>query len=352
MKNKIIKALVSSVVLILFMLIIPVLVSKNKDLNVYRIRSEKKSERYKGTIILWNVLDSSAFESEISSVLSSRIKVFESKHPYIYIEKTNLSAELANKKLENGEKPDIISFPLGFIPDSMLCSIRHEKLSDVFENISQSAIPYCFDTYRISADRNYFFAKDIMLPLSSDISEEEIKKMLNNSDIAYIDKAYKIPCCSLLFSIFENLDCNFAFKKADELFKIDSGINICTYFDSLNLKNVNDLSFYDFSRYTDVVRLIGCFDNIDIKKLIVCEEFCNSMLQKKVQKSIFEKGLLAVTEITEEDSTVIDFRKQEADFFRKNGIIPSNNLIYYEAEKLRLLSINADKASFSSYFTK
>ncbi|MBR2223822.1 MAG: hypothetical protein IJ973_05800, partial [Christensenellaceae bacterium] len=122
--------LVFSLLMIAFIVLSPSFIKDGIDKSVYTLRKEEKDSKYTGMLELWHIVSFKTPERSGTSLLSTRAGVFEKQNTYVYIDLYAMTAEEAKVKLDAGERPDIISFPLGFIAEEELGDLEktHELM--------------------------------------------------------------------------------------------------------------------------------------------------------------------------------------------------------------------------------
>lgn len=343
------------IILIVFFLVFsPSLILKGLDRSVYTLRQEKKDRSYKGLISLWHIVSFKTAEQSGYSLLSTRAGVFEKQNAFTYIKLFAMTAEEAKERLASGEKPDIVSFPLGFFADNELTAFKsHAELLPAYSSLSETALPYMADSYRLAANSALFSANSISLPLTEDMTKDEFysyASLLPNSFISASDTEGLCPSAALSYLSLEG-DTELDFPllhnigTREDFVSGQSPLYLCPFSESTSLLNDKNasllgLSFFKLSNYSDMVQMIGIFPQDDTAKLEMCETFCNSLLKGFVQKAVFSCGMLPVAKIESNTPALLD-REEEYLHMGENAIIPKNDVLHFKNEKLQILAINA-----------
>ena len=352
--------LVFSLLMIAFIVLSPSFIKDGIDKSVYTLRKEEKDSKYTGMLELWHIVSFKTPERSGTSLLSTRAGVFEKQNTYVYIDLYAMTAEEAKEKLNAGERPDIISFPLGFIAEEELGDLeKTHKLMPAYSDLCTNAYPYMADSYRLFCNSSVLTEKQ--LPFSSEITENEFYRVTNGNSIAGTKNSDHLPSCALAFPDFAEEDMSFIteeettikkeiiFREGSELFfQSEAAFYVAPLSETKNIladKTAGNfgLQAYRISHYTDLVQMIGYFPQEDEKKNAICRQFCESMLSEAVQKAVLSCNMMPVIRQKREESTALSEREEEAVLIGTSGIIPQNDLLHFERENLKQLSISACK---------
>jgi len=162
-----------------FLVLSPSLIVDGVHKNIYTIREKKKSAAYQGTLSLWHIVSFKTGGTSGVSFLADRIAAYEKRHSYVFIELTPLTLEEAEAKLQTGEFPDLVSFPLGFLGDTETLAAlpsSEDSLLPAYAACGDQgatyAYPYMADCYLLSLNRDLFSTYGVPAPLDTVLSYE------------------------------------------------------------------------------------------------------------------------------------------------------------------------------------
>lgn len=345
----------------------PALITGGLHKNVYTLREAERAKQYQGALSLWHIVSFPTSGGSGVSFLTERASSFEKSHPYVFITVEGLTTEEARDRLAAGERPDLISYPLGFVSDpSMLLSLSEPEASllDGFSNAGKLgdtwlSYPYMADFYTITCNQEIVSGAGLSLPLESGFSRERLQLFLRElSDLSpQKDSAEPFfplaqttteglhPACALLSLPFLEEEELFLTEESPSLPSLskysssqadlssflskNSAMYLSTYGESLKLAQDNraaslSLSSYLLSAYTDMVQMIGVCATEDTAKAALCQEFCASLLTERVQQALSEAtGMLSVLSLTESPHAG-QFLPQEAEALFSSSVLCPN----------------------------
>lgn len=108
---------------------------------------EKLPEKpfFQGILHMWHISGWRTGGSSSYAFLENRIRQYEARNPHVFIELESYTAEKAAIALQNGQKPDIISYPYGMEMALDLAPLPH--INSLMLNDQDNAYPYMFGGY-------------------------------------------------------------------------------------------------------------------------------------------------------------------------------------------------------------
>ena len=348
-----------------FLVLSPAFIVGGVHKNTYTIREQKQREQYRGSLTLWHIVSFKTGGTSGVSFLRSQIRSFEKQHPYVFIDLVPLTPEEAEKKLAAGERPDLCSFPLGFMGNAADFSRlpAAESLLPAYADCGSQdndcyAYPYMADFYTLACNQDLFAAQDVPTPLDSGISYENFIAALSRLSFTVDDQQILPlsltvtsglhPKAALLWlktaaSGEDWLESDLpldtplgAFPIAEdggrEMFLSGkSAMHLCPaaeyeQFFSDQRANSLSLSNYSISSYSDMVQMIGLMATEDSAKYAAGLDFAQQLLSEKAQKAVEGMKMLPVTsqEGVYEGQTLY---LEEYAALGANGNIPNNFLL-------------------------
>jgi len=104
-----------------------------------------ESPYFQGILSLWHISDWRTGGSSGTAFLQKRITQFEGQNPHVFIEMETLTVEEALRALQNGDKPDIISYPHGAEIPLEMASLPADDT--IFSGLPDTAYPYMCGGY-------------------------------------------------------------------------------------------------------------------------------------------------------------------------------------------------------------
>lgn len=278
---------------------------------------EPQTQGYKGVLMLWNITDWRTAGSSCSSYLKKRIENFESQHPYIFIDFVNMTKDEAAGCINNGEIPDIISYPLGFDPGLDLFSLPH--IDTIFPEIKDTAYPYMCGAYFMAVNTDMLGEQGLFMPSGWGIRPDELIDIAKLGVAFDSEKGY----CSLPAVTLHEYpqDEGPSLTTWDEPALPDAALSlsVTAYTNGLNsfctekacvliasqrqLFELTELSMdgsapsfqpYALSGYTDMVQLVSVTASGDYKRTAACAEFAQNLLSEGAQKKLEALGVFPV----------------------------------------------------------
>lgn len=362
-------ALFFSIGLIVLLILTPSLILEGLHINVYRLREEEQAEKYTGTLTLWHVVSFKTGGESGVSFLRNRIREFEKENPYVFIDLVALTAEEANALLAAGERPDILSFPMGFIENAGLLSTlpEAENLLSTYSSAGMVggltyAYPYMADFYTLVCNQDMFFYTDAAVPLSTSISREMLFSMLRGissyaaekglCSLSVSDTGGILPSAALLFlredtgeAVDTELLGALPALGTDGFLNSKAAMCVCPAAEAqkfLTDKRADMLSIrtYSLSDYTDLVQLVGVSSGLGEQKEAMCADFSASLLSTRAQTALEKLCMLPVTAV-EEIYEGAPLYLEEYAAMGKTGVVPNAFLFAKNRAAAAALATNA-----------
>lgn len=328
------------IALIVLILAAPAAIVGGIHKTTYTIRAEEKAVKFRGTLEMWHIVSFKTPEGSGISYLKDRMRAFEKQNPYVYINVSGLTPEEAQKKLDSGEHPDIVSYPLGFFKDADIFSplaaddglypayMSCGKFGEVF------AYPYMADFYCLAANRDIL----VSFPIGNDISYSELSYALDSSEVtpmALTDTAFLCPELALAylhtsdsddFSDDPLLSLTPARCDISEFLAGSCASYLCQHSAYFRLADddrasVLSLTALPISSYTDAVQLVSAWKTDDERKVSMCKDAAAWLITTASQSRLKNTGLLPVKDIP--DMYAADIRGEAAMLIGYEGRIPS-----------------------------
>lgn len=285
--------------------------------NTYTLWEQKRQARYTGDLVLWHIVSFKTGGESGVSYLKARIRAFEQKNPYVFVELRALSVPEAREAIAGGEFPDLVSFPLGFFADaSALCPLpANSSLLRPFRHAGRSggkiyAYPYMADFYTLSANPDAFFAEDMPLSLETEwsapallewtqalLSAGTFSASLSRPLLAFPEAALFCTRNGALSgksrSFWQNAPADTSAFWAGEVPLLLSPAAEVKRAESQN--TVLSPQVYGFSDYTDLCQFIGVRAGMDTQKEAICQEFAAALLSRTAQRALSSLYLLPTT---------------------------------------------------------
>ncbi len=319
---------------IAFLFLAPAFIASGVHKNVYTLRAEKQAAKYTGTLHLWHIVSFKTGGESGVSYLKNRAAEFEKSNPYVFFTVSAMTAEEAAQRLANGERPDIISFPLGFPVQSLLAELP-EPSAQLLPSLSDTAkcqgailaYPYMMNFYTLTLNQEACFSSGASLPLGTQLPHCEFNYLVYSAQqgwaeedahaLSYSEIYGTSPFLALehfreegeldLFSQAppEGYTPDFSSFSSDGSERFLSGksallLSPAADYEKLLLdRRANSLSLatFGFSDYTDLVQLVGVCSTEDPAKQAMCQEFAESLLRLKAQKGLENLKMLPTVQL-------------------------------------------------------
>ena len=300
-----------------FLVLSPAFIVGGVHKNTYTIREQKQREQYRGSLTLWHIVSFKTGGTSGVSFLRSQIRSFEKQHPYVFIDLVPLTPEEAEKKLAAGERPDLCSFPLGFMGNAADFSRlpAAESLLPAYTDCGGQdddcyAYPYMADFYTLSANPDAFFAGDTPLSLETEWSAPALSEWTQallsagTFSASLSRPAGSFPEAALFCTR------NGALAEESRSFWQSAPADASAFWagevplllsPAAEIKRAESQStvlspqVYGFSDYTDLCQLIGVRAGMDAPKEAICQEFAAALLSRTAQRALASLYLLPTT---------------------------------------------------------
>lgn len=154
--------------IVLFVLYLPKYVGDDLHRNRFTEWLMHGEEPFSGKITIWHVVEFRPYLGSVGSFLKDAARTVEKQHFGVYLNVESITLEEAKARLSNAEFPDVLSFPAGFVDESMLMAFdtdlveRFGRLTDLALgeiNSNVYAVPYAascrllmYDSARLDPD--------------------------------------------------------------------------------------------------------------------------------------------------------------------------------------------------------
>ncbi len=145
--------------LILFLAGAPARLGPALEHNYYREWLSDEPADWGGILTLWHIVEFKTYQGSVTSFLESCAAQLEKKYPGVYIEVTGLSPQVAAERLQQGERPDLWSFPLGAFSAERFSPLAQNELPAFAGNLAPLrqngdvyALPYLYSGYFLLAN--------------------------------------------------------------------------------------------------------------------------------------------------------------------------------------------------------
>ena len=309
MKRRKLMVLFFSALTILFIMLSPPFLEDGVTRNIYRQWLSIKQSPWPGVVRLWHIKSWETGQSNGMQWLKSAVASYEKKYPGMYIEVEGMTVQEAQERLQKGEKPDLYSFPLGFVPPGELCpiqapeTIRASFLKTGQQQGQQLALPYMMGGYALIVNRSKFIDHQLLLPSDEDWTAESVHDALvelsddgKNTVLGYDEEYYMLPGAALLLYAGENITDGSPVKTENAyntFFSQELGILIGTQKAVTSLRDISvgigpDIEILGLGGYTDMVQYVAVSRDENDTKNECCIRFaqylCNNAQQRKLER--------------------------------------------------------------------
>ena len=220
---------------------------------------------FHGTVTVWHVVKVRPFTGSIGSWLSTIARKIERSRSSVYFDVVSMTEAEAERRIANGELPDVISFPSGFIQPYMLCPIDltfdFDVSSGTVDNVLY-AVPYAasarFILYRCSGD-------DI-----ESISSEKLEELTSSTEAF---KSGKADACIADARL-----------TADMIKSIEAG-------------KTESFDVMPFEKAATLVQFLGITQRAKQEKLPLIENFIDLVTSSQNAASLSRLGILAINAV-------------------------------------------------------
>lgn len=359
-----------TICIILMLMFTPDYILANSKRNMLHEWHNKGVESYAGIINVWHIIGFKPHSGSTSIWLNTRAVEYEKKHKNIFINIVPMSVEEYYTMLATGEKPDLVSFPLGleyadsFLPydlsfqESIESNMNSYLKAVGMVNDTAYALPYFYSGYALMLNTErinrtqLIFEEEItneLLQQANDMLFEEAtgkkKTIYGISGNPKVAALLGMHCTLGSYESFQNNNAGMAltdFRAVGDMERLN--------------KNGKGVIFEakPITAYTDLVQLISVHSDIAPEKLSHAYEFIEYLFDEKAQAELFNMNLYPVVQIENNDESYLTAIALDCYEIYKAPIVP-NTFLYrryndsLNEEALRALSGNeeADKAFFN-----
>lgn len=251
---------------------------------------------YMGILELWHIDTFEGGSKSKISFLEKQSLQFEKKHKGTFIMCYQMSVSQAKINLQNGKKPDLVSFGVG-IGDKLLPLLSPLKSSygvrdDLLNGGTNSgiiyALPFMFGGYTLITENSYQLGDKITDLLGyggASNNSALVSLAVNNINITKISQKS------------DNMD---SFDAYDSYLSKNFDILLGTQRDVYRVQNriengnMNARNFTFLSGFTDLVQYIGICST-DVIKKDICEQFVEQLLSVKTQSQLVDYNMFSTT---------------------------------------------------------
>lgn len=151
-KGTIMRALLA-VGILLYLVLMPGVLSQGRGVDFYRQNRVLKEVSYEGTFVLYHVAREKTYQGSVTKFLKTLAEGYEKTHYGLHIEVVGMGEEDFLERLDMGREPDMVSFFSGQLPKEQLRSMDWGELPAFRPGLSASeyACPWLFSGYVYSA---------------------------------------------------------------------------------------------------------------------------------------------------------------------------------------------------------
>ena len=337
-----------SAITLLFLLLAPPFLEDGVTRNIYRQWMSIKESPWAGVVQLWHISGWETGKSSGVQWLKNAAASYEKSYPGMYIEVAGMTVEEAQQRLQKGERADLYSFPLGFVPPEEFCvidapqNIQGNVLKSGQYQGQQIALPYMMGGYALIINRSIFFEHQLLLPSDEEWTVESLKEavmQLSNGDhiaIGYDVGQFTIPGAALLIYGGENITGGKAVQTEnayDAFFNQELGILIGTQKEITSFRDISigvgpDTEMLVLGGYTDMVQYIAVRRDDNALKNECCIRFAQNLCSGRQQQKLEKLNVFPVSQMEiYEDNDVIHQLYQSL----QDALIP--NCFIWESER-------------------
>ncbi|MHB1315908.1 MAG: hypothetical protein ACYCX2_10560 [Christensenellales bacterium] len=270
------KVLFFSALTILFLVLAPPYLEDGVTQNIYKQWMAIKQSSWAGVAKLWDIKGWETGKGSAAQWLKSAAVTYERSIPGMYIEVVGMTIDEAQQRMQNGEYPDLYSFPLGFMPQGDLCEIsapenmQEKALQAGQYGQRQLALPYMLGSYALIVNKSMFYERQLLLPSDEEWTPEALKEAAARLPdglpaLGYDEERYTLPGAAILSYAGENITSGkpvMTENATDAFFKHELGMLIGTQKAVATLKDSAaglgpDAEMLSLGGYTDMVQFIA-----------------------------------------------------------------------------------------------
>lgn len=340
--------------------------------DLFSLDRQEQEQKYRGILTMWHIVTFKTGGESGSSFLNAAISKFEKQNAYVFIELESITASEAATRIQKGEFPDIISYPLGYFPDEKLFDPIASDASSLLPCYASCgnahgetfALPYMSSFYTLVSNENIFLSNSVDTPQNIGISQNHFVYCLNNlqplpeendaenpyHSITVEGTQQAMGAVSLVFPYFISDDTSlfisqeeYAYQMGD-LPSLDALVADDTFSQGNCAMSVMPYGQYKqildseksaaaspvpciITPYSDLVQMISITKTDDDKKREMINQWVNYLISPSVQQTLEKTNMLPVIpleEIYANDAMIFE----QYTLTSQHGIVP-NNFRYY-----------------------
>lgn len=306
---------------------------------------QPETTSYKGILTLWHISDWRTGGSSGTTFLKKRIAEYESINAYVFIDIRSMTEAEAKEALENGETPDIISYPLGMDTNITLALLPSKDL--LFSELTDTAYPYMCGGYCILINTELLDEQDLYAPEGWGIRPKDLLDATQFGICFDSETGYSsLPAITLheypvsqgpnisTWGVPPTPDAALDLSQANYTDGLDTFCEQQTcvliashrqLFEATQRYEQNEaptFTAYAIGGYTDMVQQIGIAACEDAQKQVACTAFVEYMVSNSVQKKLQAIDVFPVVrnlEVYQDNECMQAMYNQLCD----NGVLPS-----------------------------
>lgn len=250
--------------ILLFVLFLPDYVDDKITQNPFEQWLDHKKESFSGIITVWHVVKFKPYIGSVGNVIKNAADSVQKNHFKVYFDVTTLSLDDALSLVQNGEFPDAISFPKGFVSEVSLHSFSENERSAFDKLIDLSLGENNSIVYAVP----FVASCEFIVYYPDKVTEDELTDEIARRNSADDFKKGKAACCVG--------DAH----TVGELMRLAAS------------QKINHFELIPVEGKSDLVQFLGIDKNCDENKLDYIFELFSVLQNKKTQKALCEIGLL------------------------------------------------------------
>ena len=332
------------VLLAIIITLSPSMLRQGISQDLFSLEQQEKAQQYRGILTMWHVVTFKTGGEMGSSFLNAAISKFENQHAYVFIELESITASEAATRIQKGEFPDIISYPLGYFPDEKLfdpISVDTSTLMPCYASCGNAhgetfALPYMSSFYTLVCNENIFLSNSVDTPQNIGISQNHFVYNLKNLQPLPEEDQTENPyyaltvegtqqamgAISLIFPYFISDDTSLFVSQEDYDYQLSDlpqlttmvadgtfakgncAMSIMPYgqykqiLDSEKSAAASPIACI-FTPYSDLVQMVSIAKTEDAKKRDMLNEWINYLISPTVQQTLEKNNMLPVIPLEE-----------------------------------------------------
>lgn len=293
--------------LMVFLVLAPMLIGDGIGKNIYRLKKEKQEDAFRGTLEFWHVV---SFKTPVGSgyeYLKQHCIRFERNTPYVFVDLKGMTVEEAKRRMNEGEYPDLISYPAGTFDENKMTSLEKPvNIIPCLSDVSEKSVPYMMDSYVMVTNRSLMRELGVQKGFGVELSREmygDAYRKLSDAGMIPISATETIgldPCNIAQNMMLVSDESYITEVSLPELIKVEigrdiflkgqSGMYLCPYSEYLLMKKEGlgfDIEGYPASDHTDAVQMMGVYKSADPRKedmsVQLAEGFFTDNMQRKLE---------------------------------------------------------------------